>query len=155
MALIHESLYQSENLSEINFPVYIRQLAAHLFRSYGADPTRVRISESIGDVRLPIDTAVPCGLIVNELVSNSLKYAFPDGKTGEIRIEMREEGCARIRLEVSDNGIGLPEGVSFSSTKSLGLRLVRTLADQLGGTIEMGCEPGARITLTFPSGGHR
>jgi PAS domain S-box-containing protein len=155
MALIHESLYQSENLSKINFPAYIDQLAAHLFRSYGADPARIRISASIGDLRLPIDTAVPCGLIVNELVSNSLKYAFPGERSGVIRIEMREDGCGRIRLEVSDDGIGLPEGIDFRSTRSLGLRLVRTLADQLGGTTEMASAPGARITITFQSGSHR
>jgi two-component sensor histidine kinase len=92
-----------ENLSEIDFPAYIDQLAAHLFRSYGADFAHVKISSSIGDVRLPIDTAVPCGLIINELVSNSLKYAFPGGRSGEIRIEMREDDNGRIRLEVSDD----------------------------------------------------
>jgi PAS domain S-box-containing protein len=155
MALIHESLYQSDNLSEIDFPKYIDQLAAHLFRSYGADPARIRISAMIDDLRLPIDTAVPCGLIINELVSNSLKYAFPEGRSGEIRIAMREEENRCIRLEVSDNGIGLPAGVGFTSTKSLGLRLVRTLADQLGGTIETGSATGAFNALTFPAGGHR
>jgi two-component system, sensor histidine kinase PdtaS len=155
MALIHETLYQSENLSKINFPAYIDQLAAHLFRSYGADPARIRISASIGDLRLPIDTAVPCGLIVNELVSNSLKYAFPGERSGVVRIEMHEEECGRICLEVSDDGVGLPEGVGFGSMKSLGLRLVRTLADQLGGSIEMTGASGTRVALTFQSGGHR
>jgi two-component system, sensor histidine kinase PdtaS len=155
MALIHETLYQSDNLSNINFPAYIDQLAAHLFRSYGTDPARIRVCASIADLRLPIDTAVPCGLVVNELVSNCLKYAFPGERSGVVRIEMREEECGRIRLEVSDDGIGLPEGVGFSSTKSLGLRLVRTLADQLGGAIEMTGTPGTRIALTFQPGGHR
>jgi PAS domain S-box-containing protein len=155
MALIHESLYKSENLSEIDFPKYIEQLAAHLFRSYGADPVRVKISAMIDDLRLPIDTAVPCGLIINELVSNSLKYAFPEGRSGEIRIAMREEENRCIRLKVSDNGIGLPAGVDFTSTKSLGLRLVHTLADQLGATIKTGSATGAFIALTFPAGGHR
>jgi len=155
MALIHESLYQSENLSEIDFPKYIDQLAAHLFRSYGADPNRVRISTSIDDLRLPIDIAVPCGLIINELVSNCLKYAFPGGRSGAIGVRMREDENRRIRLEVSDDGVGLPEGVGFNSTKSLGLRLVRTLADQLDATIETGDAKGARIALTFKAGGHR
>jgi PAS domain S-box-containing protein len=155
MALIHEALYQSENLSKIDFPAYIDQLAAHLFRSYGADSTRVRISALIADLRLPIDTAVPCGLIVNELVSNSLKYAFPGERTGVVRIEMREEECGRIRLEVLDDGVGLPEGVGFDSTKSLGLRLVRTLADQLSGSIELTGTAGTRVAITFHSGAHR
>ena len=155
MALIHESLYQSDNLSEIDFPAYIDQLAAHLLRSYGAGPAHVKISSAIGDVRLPIDTAVPCGLIINELVSNSLKYAFPDGRRGRIRIEMREDEHQRIRLEVSDNGIGLPENVDFLSTRSLGFRLVHTLADQLGATIETESKGGARIALTFQAGVQR
>jgi PAS domain S-box-containing protein len=155
MALIHESLYQSENLSEIDFPRYIDQLAAHLFRSYGADPAQVKISPAIDDLRLPMDIAVPCGLIINELVSNSLKYAFPGGRNGEIRIAMMEDERRCIRLEVSDDGIGLPEDVDFSSNKSLGLRLVRTLADQLGATIETARAVGTRIALTLPAGGHR
>ena len=155
MALIHESLYQSENLSKINFPAYIDQLSAHLFRSYVADPDRVRIVASVDDVRLPIDIAVPCGLIVNELVSNCLKYAFPNGRRGQIQISMHEDERRRIHLEVADDGIGLPEGIDLSSTKSLGLRLVRTLADQLGGTIEMTSAPGARLVITFHAGCHR
>jgi two-component sensor histidine kinase len=155
MALIHESLYQSENLSEIDFPAYIDQLANHLLRSYGVDSQRVHISASIDDLRLTMDTAIPCGLIINELVSNSLKYAFPGGKNGSVQIEMRQDENHQIRLEVSDNGIGLPEGVGFSGMKSLGLRLVRTLAEQLGATIEMGSGGGARIALTFHAGGNR
>jgi PAS domain S-box-containing protein len=155
MALIHESLYQSENLSEIDFPAYIDQLANHLIRSYGVDSQRVRISASIEDLRLTMDTAIPCGLIVNELVSNSLKYAFPGGRRGEVSIGMKQNEEHSIRLEVSDNGVGLPDGVSFTSTKSLGLRLVRTLADQLGAAIERGSGNGARIALTFQTGGNR
>ncbi len=155
MALVHESLYQSENLSEIDFPPYIRQLAAHLLRSYGVDSERVHIAYSIDDLLLTMDTAIPCGLIINELVSNSLKYAFPGGRRGNVQIEMRQDENHQIRLEVSDDGVGLPEGVGFSSTKSLGLRLVRTLADQLGATIEMGSGGGARIALTFQAGGYR
>src|SRR5262245_8446406 len=155
MALINESLYQSENLSKINFPAYIDQLASHLFRSYGADPSRIRIDASIGDLRLPIDTAVPCGLIVNELVSNSLKYAFPGGRSGRIRIAMHQKEQGWISLEVSDDGIGLPEGTDLASRTSLRLRLVRTLADQLGASVQIGAGPGAHITLTFQSGGPR
>lgn len=156
MALIHESLYQSENLSEIDFPAYIDQLAKHLFSSYGVDSKRVQISAALDDLRLTMDTAIPCGLIINELVSNSLKYAFPNGGSGRVTIEMRQKDDQFIRLEVSDDGVGLPGNVSFTSTKSLGLRLVRTLADQLGATIESGSGPGARIALTFQAaGGHR
>ena len=153
MALIHESLYQSENLSKINFPAYIDQLASHLFRSYGADPARIQVVAAISDLRLPIDTAVPCGLIVNELVSNSLKYAFPNGRAGRIRIQMHQEGQGQIRLEVSDNGVGLPDGINLADRKSLGLRLVRTLADQLSATVEMGGDSGAHTVLRFQQPG--
>ncbi len=154
MALIHESLYQSVNLSEIDFPAYIDQLADYLFRSYGVDSNRVQLTASIDELRLTMDTAVPCGLIVNELVSNSLKYAFPGGGTGRIRIEMREDANHCIRLAVTDDGIGLPDGAGQAGTKSLGLRLVRTLADQLGATVEMVSDGGARVALTFQAGGH-
>jgi two-component system, sensor histidine kinase PdtaS len=153
MALIHESLYQSRNLSEIDFPAYIHQLTDHLFRSYGVDSKRVQLAASIDELRLTIDTAVPCGLIVNELVSNCLKYAFPGGRSGKIQIEMREDDNHRIRLAVTDDGVGLPDGAGQAAAKSLGLKLVRTLADQLGATVEMASDGGARIALTFPAGG--
>jgi PAS domain S-box-containing protein len=154
MALIHESLYQSANLSEIDFPAYIDQLADHLFRSYGVNSNRVQLTASIDELRLTMDTAVPCGLIINELVSNALKYAFPDGRSGRIQIEMREDESHLIRLAVIDDGVGFPDGIEKASTKSLGLRLVRTLADQLGATVEMISDAGARVVLTFQAGGH-
>lgn len=154
MALIHESLYQSANLSEIDFPAYIDQLANYLFRSYGIDSHRVQLTAAIDELRLTIDTAVPCGLIINELVSNSLKYAFPDGRSGRIQIEMHQDDHRCIRLAVIDDGVGLPDGVGEPGTKSLGLRLVRTLSDQLDATLDMASDGGARITLTFNAGGH-
>jgi PAS domain S-box-containing protein len=153
MALIHESIYQSAKLSEIDFPAYIDQLADYLFRSYGVNSNRVQLSASIDDLRLTMDTAVPCGLIINELVSNALKYAFPDGRSGRIQIEMREDENHFIRLAVIDDGVGFPGSMDQAGTKSLGLRLVRTLADQLGATVEMTSGGGARIALTFQAGG--
>ena len=149
MALIHERLYQSENLSEIDFPEYISELASHLFRSYGVSASRVQLRAEIEDVRMTIDAAVPCGLIVNELLSNSLKYAFPDGRSGEIRIVMQNTGDHQVKLVIADDGIGLPEGVSLWSAKSLGLRLVRTLSEQLGATVEMRSNHGAEIEVMF------
>ena len=153
MALIHESLYQSENLSEIDLPSYVDQLTAHLFRSYGVNPARVQMAASIDHLRLTIDTAVPCGLIINELVSNCLKYAFPGARRGRISIEMREDEEHRITLAVFDDGVGLPEGVTPLTTKSLGWRLVHTLADQLGATVAISSNEGVRIELTFLTGG--
>jgi two-component sensor histidine kinase len=149
MALLHESLYQSENLSQIDFPDYIRQLAAHLFRSYGVNE-RVQLKTDLDKLDLTLDTAVPCGLIINELLSNSLKYAFPNGRSGVIRIAMREEPEGRIRLVVADNGIGLASDLDWTTTPTLGLRLVRTLGQQLGATVEVNCRNGTEVQLAFP-----
>ena len=149
MALLHESLYQSHNLSQINFPEYIRQLAAHLFHSYGVAADRIHLRTDLDSLSLHLDAAVPCGLIINELVSNSLKYAFPDGRKGEIRIELRENFDGTTRLLVADNGIGLKADVDWVNTRSLGLRLVRTLAEQLGAKIEVNSRAGMEVRLAF------
>ena len=149
MALLHESLYQSEHLSQVNIPDYIRELAAHLFHSYGVAPERIHLRTNLDRLALDLNAAVPCGLIVNELVSNSLKYAFPDGREGEIRIELSEWPGGVTRLVVADNGIGLRTDLNWTTTKSLGLRLVRTLAEQLGAKIEVISKPGTEIQLTF------
>ena len=151
MALLHESLYQSDNLSEIDFPEYIRQLAAHLFRSYGVGNERVRLQTDLQKLSLTLDTAVPCGLIVNELLSNSLKYAFPASRSGIIRITMSEEPDRQIRLVVADNGVGMDSAIDWTTTPTLGLRLVRTLMQQLGGRLEMTSTSGPEVQLTFPA----
>ncbi len=149
MALLHESLYQSHSLSEINFPEYIRQLAAHLFNSYGVAADRIHLRTDLESLSLHLDAAVPCGLIINELVSNSLKYAFPDGRTGEIRIELRGTSDGATRLLVADDGIGLTADIDWENTRSLGLRLVRTLAQQLGAKIEVNSRAGTEVRLAF------
>ena len=149
MALLHESLYQSSNLSRIDFPEYIRQLASHLFQSYGVVAERIRLRTDLDVLYLGLDAAVPCGLIINELVSNSLKYAFPDGREGEVRIELREHLEGMARLVVADNGVGLKGDVDWVTARSLGLRLVRTLAEQLGAKIEVKSDAGTEVRLTF------
>lgn len=149
MALLHESLYQSENLSQIDFPDYIRQLAAHLFHSYGVAPERIHLRTDLDKLFLHLDAAVPCGLIINELISNSLKYAFPGGRTGEVRIELHEHGEGMARLVVADNGVGLRSDVDWTTARSLGLRLVRSLAEQLGAKIEVSAVSGTEVRLTF------
>jgi PAS domain S-box-containing protein len=128
MALLHEALYQSDNLCDIDCRKYVEQLCAHLFRSYGVSSSRVQLRIDLDQVQMNLDLAVPCGLIVNELVSNALRYAFPDGAQGEIQIAVRREADSRMSMVVRDNGIGLPESVGFWTTRSLGLRLVRMLA---------------------------
>jgi len=149
MALLHESLYQSHNLSQVNFPEYIRQLAAHLFHSYGVGADRIHLRTDLDSLLLNLDAAVPCGLIINELVSNSLKYAFPDGRTGEIRIELRGHSDGKTQLLVADDGVGLKADIDWVNTRSLGLRLVRTLAQQLGAEIEVKSNVGMEVRLAF------
>ena len=152
MALLHESLYQSDNLSQIDFPEYIRQLADHLFRSYGVgSKERIRLRTQLDNLYLTLDAAVPCGLIINELVSNSLKYAFPEGREGEISIQLSEHARGIAKLVVADNGIGIRGDLDWTTTRSLGLRLVRTLAQQLGAQIEVNSDGGTQVQLTFPA----
>jgi PAS domain S-box-containing protein len=149
MALLHESLYQSNNLSMIDFPDYIRQLASHLFHSYGVRADRIHLRTILDELYLNLDSAVPCGLIINELVSNSLKYAFPDGREGEVRIELHEHSSGQAKLVVADNGIGLRSDIDWVTARSLGLRLVRSLAEQLGARIEVKSNTGTEVQLTF------
>jgi PAS domain S-box-containing protein len=154
MALVHETLYQSGDLARIDFGAYVRQLTRYLGQAYGVQASAVAIKLNIEEVLLDLDTAIACGLIINELVSNALKYAFPPGmeigRSDEIRVGLSEmEG--RIALTVSDNGVGLPAEVNFQRTESLGLPLVYSLMnDELDGTIEVECHNGTCFKLTFP-----
>ncbi len=145
MALIHEKLYQSEDLATINFADYIHELITNLWYSYEVYLDAVELKTDIEPVVLDIDTAIPCGLIVNELVSNSLKYAFPFGHRGELSIELHSVSENEFILIVSDTGIGLPKDLDFQNTKSLGLQLVNSLTQQLNGTISLkrDCPPGS------------
>jgi two-component sensor histidine kinase len=120
-----------------------------LFRSFGVNPEVIKLRLNMGDVLLSVDTAIPCGLLVNKLVSNSLKYGFPTGKPGEIRIDLRSEPEPRFRLIVSDNGLGLPENLDFRSSPSFGLRLVNKLADQLEGTLKVDRNDGTTFMIEF------
>jgi len=150
MALVHESLYQSKDLARIDFAEYIRNLAAYIFRSYGADSKTVNLEVDAEGVFLGIDVAVPWALITNELISNSLKHAFPNGRGGEIRVRLRTEDDRGLVLTVCDDGVGFPDGLDFRDTKSLGLQLVNTLVDQLEGTIEIDGSEGTEFTITIP-----
>ena len=149
MALIHETLYQSKDLSRINFAEYLQKLVAHVSRSYRIRPEAVRININVDDVSLPIDTAVPCGLIINELASNSLKYAFPADTQGEINITF-ERADAQYVLRVSDTGVGLPADFDPEMGKSLGMKLVRMLTGQLCGELECRNGVGTIFEIKFP-----
>ena len=147
MALIHEKLYQAHDLSRVDFGDYVRSLTAYLARSYVTRPG-IEIFNDITGIYLDVDQAIPCGLIINELVSNSLKYAFRDGRHGEIRITLSHDD-RKYTLTVSDNGMGLPRGLDFRNTPSLGLQLVNTLVGQLEGTVEHDSTGGTRFKITF------
>lgn len=150
VALIHEKLYQTKELSRIDFTEYVRNLGANLVRTYGVNPDSIRLQIHADGVLLSVDTAISCGLIINELVSNSLKYAFPAGKDGEIHIKLRSDKDNQFSLIVGDNGIGLPEDLDFRNTESLGLQLVTTLTDQIGGTVELDRNSGTAFRIVFP-----
>jgi len=156
MALIHEKLYQSSDLARIDFYGYIRSLAAHLLNSYGVDPNAVNLDINVEDVLFNLDTAIPCGLIFNELVSNSLKHAFPEDwellKPGETRhkiiIDIHAENNT-VTMTVSDNGIGFPVDQDFRNTESLGMRIVISLTEQLNGDIELDRTDGTAFKIRF------
>ncbi len=150
MALIHEQLYESEDLARINTADYIQRLTADLFRSYKLDSSDVALSLNVSHVLLGVDVAIPCGLILNELVSNSLQHAFPKGRKGEVCVDLNAVEHDELTLTVSDNGVGLPEALDFRRSESLGLQLVNTLVEQLKGTIEHAGNHGTEFKVTFP-----
>ncbi len=151
MAIVHEILYQSDSLARIDLHAYVNRLASGLFAMYRASVRGIRLSIKIQQVFLSMDEAVPCGLVINELISNSLKYAFPDHHSGEITIEAHARDPEQIELHVSDNGIGLPQAIDLQRVSTLGLKMVRGLIEsQLGGTIQIDRRQGTRFNIRFP-----
>lgn len=149
MALIHEKLYQSQDIADIDFEKYVRSLVNGLIYSYGVDTEVITVEMEVEDIPLGIDAVIPCGLIINELVSNALKYAFPPGRKGTVKIVLHSLSD-KIQLVVSDDGVGIPEEVDFRTTESLGLRLVTILAeDQLGGKISLDRSNGTAFSIIF------
>jgi two-component sensor histidine kinase len=149
MSLIHQKLYQSKDAATIDFGGYVRDLVSALLRSYGTDRSAIKVVLDIDRAGLGMDAAVPCGLIINELVSNSFKHAFPEGGRGELRIVMRRHVGDRITLVVADDGVGLPRNLDFHNAGSLGLQLVVTLVEQLRGTVTLDRDIGTRFTVEF------
>ena len=149
MASVHEKLYQAEDLAKIDFDGYIRGITQQLLRTYGIDPGVVRLIINCSDVFLSINKAVPCGLIINELISNTLKHAFPEGKKGDIAVDLHPDRDNRLTLVVSDTGIGLPEDIDINDAKTLGLQLISDLVNQLKGTLEIERDGGTAFKITF------
>lgn len=148
MALLHETLYRTRTFASLNLGDYLKDLANQFFRAqnHGGD---VRLALDLAPVWLTINQAAPCGLLVNELLTNACKYGFPGGRSGEVRVSLERLDCGAVRLTVADNGVGLPEDFEARREKSLGLHLVADLAKQLGGTLEMRSEKGAWFAVTF------
>lgn len=153
MALIHEKLYQSRDFTKIDFNDYVRDLVYDLFEYYGANTGNIALNINVENVSLGIDSAIPCGLIINELVTNSLKYAFPDGRKGELKISLSATNENMVELIISDNGIGIPEDLDFRNTQSLGLHLVTILVEnQLHGEINLDRSKGTEFRIKFKGG---
>lgn len=148
MAMVHEELYRSHDLSKIDFADYIQRLLSGLFNSYGVDYDFIKSEINVEDVLLTIDIAVPCGLIINELISNSLKHAFVHGQKGKISLKFHPDGEKYI-LTVADDGIGIPENIDLENTKTLGLQLVNTLVKQLFGSIDIYRDTGTLFKIVF------
>ncbi len=151
MALIHEKLYQSGNLAGVKLGDYVQDLASHLMSSYSLDSSKIKLITDIENVSLGIDTAISLGLIVNELLSNAFKYAFPNGASGEIKLSYKPADGNSSILTISDNGIGFPQNINFKQTESLGLQLVNTLVEQLEGKIELHRSEGTKFTINLPN----
>jgi two-component sensor histidine kinase len=149
MALIHESLYRSPNLAQVNLAEYIETLCTHVFRSFGVDGAQIKLVTRLEPVALGLEQAVPCGLIVNELLSNALKYAFPSGRTGQITLTLSAP-AGQVQLRVADNGVGLPPPMENVPARPPGLGLVSMLAKQLKGEVVVERGEGAAFQLTFP-----
>lgn len=150
IALIHEYMYQSENLARLPLSRNIRGLAANLLRVVGPPERAIHLEVDVEEgLELPVDRAIPCGLILNELMTNALKHAFPEGRPGTLRITLRREPPDRVALAVSDDGVGLPEGEHGATNGSLGWRLVKSFAEQLGAELRVSSDAGTRVEVVF------
>jgi len=154
MALIHEKLYQSESLAKINFNEYLQDLTTDIFHSYDISHGQIELHVDIGEIELDIDTAIPCGLIINELISNVIKYAFPD-KPGVLNINFHLNTEKEYELLVQDNGVGIPEDLQIETANSLGLRLVRILVNQLKGKLQVKRDQGTQFIIQIPKPSHK
>jgi len=155
MAMLHEALYQSDNLNRISAKEYVHDLASHLFQSYNAAHQGIKLRVEVQDLGFSIDTAIPCGLIINELITNALNHAFPAGRKGEIRICLHCSADDEWELVVADDGEGLPKDIHVRNKESLGLSIVQSLAKQLQGEMELNVLNGAEFRIRFKGPVHR
>jgi len=149
MALIHEKLYHSENLTQVDLADYIHNLCENLIISYGADRDRIRLDIKSKKIEIAVDTAIPCGLIINELITNALKHAFPGDRAGTISLSFKQLRNGHFLLTVADDGVGIPEDVDIYRTSTVGMQLVTVMIKQLGGTIKLKRKGGTSFKIRF------
>ena len=150
VVLLNETLYKTSSYARVKLADYLRQIATHVFQAQNSNSGSVGLNLDLEAVEVETGQAIPCGLIVNELLTNSLKHAFPNGRSGAVRVVLRQQGDGSVLLRVSDTGAGLPEDFASRQSNSLGLQLVSDLARQLLGALDVG--PGATFTITFARG---
>ncbi|MBT4287438.1 MAG: PAS domain S-box protein, partial [Bacteroidetes bacterium] len=149
MSAVHETLHGSDNLSQIDLKTYLSKVTTSIFQTYSINPDKVKLNISVEEIPISIDQANPIGLVINELISNSLKYAFPDERKGEITVSMKKLN-KELELTIMDDGIGMPDELDWKNAKSLGLKLVRALVEnQLDGSIDMESNNGTKFTIKF------
>jgi two-component sensor histidine kinase len=149
MALVHEKLYHSEDMAKIDFSSYLNDLTRYLFYTYNTNRQLVLLRLDVKDIHLGIDAAVPCAMIINELVSNSLKHGFPAGRSGELSVSLNKDAGGKHTLSVNDTGVGVPPSFNIRTSGSLGMQIVQSLTKQIRGTIEIDGSRGMRVEIIF------
>jgi two-component sensor histidine kinase len=150
IALIHEKLYQSKDYARVPFSDYARSLTASIFHAAGVSPQNLKLDLEFENLALAVDKAIPCGLILNELITNALKHAFPNERRGTIRVRLRRAGDGQFELLVADDGVGMDSGFDIARSTSLGMQLVVTLVEQLDGNLEILHGAGTTFQVRFP-----
>jgi two-component sensor histidine kinase len=139
----------SSDFADIDFREYLESLMTSISNTYNIDPQRISIAVGAENIKLPIDTAIPCGLIVNELITNAVKHAFPEGRKGDILVRIAGVETGKCILEVKDNGVGIRKGLDIENASTLGLQLVNILVSQINGSLEIDCEAGTTFRIEF------
>jgi two-component sensor histidine kinase len=150
MALIHERLYKSENLESIKAREYVQHLIEYLEGTYQTSDSNIEIKTDVANLFLNLDTAIPCGLIINELASNAMKYAFKKNKRGKVLVSLQKQAENKLILQVTDNGMGIPSEVTLENSSTLGLQLVSLLSKQINGNLKIDRTNGTNISISFP-----
>jgi two-component sensor histidine kinase len=155
MALIHHMLYQSNDFAKVDFARFLESLAPALITAYSVDPNRIAVSIDAAPVLLPMDAAIPCGQVANELLTNAFKHAFPQGRRGNIAVDLTQDAKGDVVLSIMDDGVGIADGIDVAQPATLGLQLVNLLTGQLGGALSVQRTAPTRIVLQFPGEGRQ